>query len=205
MDHPAFRLLLLEQGNRSLEDHTKDFMFLAPMTHYPDSSLCSFYRTGLNPTTRAQLSGDGPRESLATYVEWVLGSSRSSRTVEDDTSTTPDPEQSPATPQLAEPEPEPTVDGEPEPNVTEQPNVGSPRVCQSPSASWLEDPSSSPLASESWTPPRPSDPAAPPRHLAPPAPGPFCLLFGSSLRRIHPGLCSSSSRMSVLRRSLLLQ
>ncbi|KAL0173702.1 hypothetical protein M9458_029670, partial [Cirrhinus mrigala] len=42
--------------------------------------------------------------------------------------------------------------------------VGSPRVCQSPSASWLEDPSSPPPASESWTPPRPFDPAAPPLH-----------------------------------------
>ncbi|KAL0176965.1 hypothetical protein M9458_029295, partial [Cirrhinus mrigala] len=45
--------------------------------------------------------------------------------------------------------------------------VGSPRVCQFPSASWLEDPSSPPPASESWTPPRPSDPAAPPQLLAP--------------------------------------
>ncbi|KAL0172856.1 hypothetical protein M9458_033167, partial [Cirrhinus mrigala] len=45
--------------------------------------------------------------------------------------------------------------------------VGSPRVCQSPSASWLEDTSSLPPASESRTPPRPSDPAAPPRLPAP--------------------------------------
>ncbi|KAI2656688.1 ATP-dependent helicase brm [Labeo rohita] len=41
--------------------------------------------------------------------------------------------------------------------------VGLLQVCQSSSASWLEDPSSTPSASESWTPPRPSDPAAPPR------------------------------------------
>ncbi|KAL0164061.1 hypothetical protein M9458_039814, partial [Cirrhinus mrigala] len=34
--------------------------------------------------------------------------------------------------------------------------VGSPRVCQSPSVSWLEDPSSPPPASESWTLTRPS-------------------------------------------------
>ncbi|KAL0160868.1 hypothetical protein M9458_044593, partial [Cirrhinus mrigala] len=40
--------------------------------------------------------------------------------------------------------------------------VGSTRVCQSPSASWLEDPSSLPPATQSWTPPRPFDPAAPP-------------------------------------------
>ncbi|KAL0161536.1 hypothetical protein M9458_045261 [Cirrhinus mrigala] len=51
--------------------------------------------------------------------------------------------------------------------------VGSPWVCQSPLVSWLEDPSSSPPASESWTPPRPSDPAAPPRLSAPsPPPSP---------------------------------
>ncbi|KAI2655543.1 Protein PRR14L [Labeo rohita] len=43
--------------------------------------------------------------------------------------------------------------------------VGSPWVCQFPSTSWLEDPSSPPPASESWTPPWPSDPAAPPQLL----------------------------------------
>ncbi|KAI2663820.1 Streptococcal surface protein A [Labeo rohita] len=48
--------------------------------------------------------------------------------------------------------------------------VGSPQVCQSSSASWLEDPSSPPSASESWTPSRPSDPAAPPRLSAPSSP-----------------------------------
>ncbi|KAL0177314.1 hypothetical protein M9458_026208, partial [Cirrhinus mrigala] len=48
--------------------------------------------------------------------------------------------------------------------------VGSPQVCQSPSVSWLEDPSSPPPASESWTPPRPFDPAAPPRLSAPSSP-----------------------------------
>ncbi|KAL0190776.1 hypothetical protein M9458_013474, partial [Cirrhinus mrigala] len=48
--------------------------------------------------------------------------------------------------------------------------VGSPRVCQSPSASWLKDPSSTPPASESWTPPRPFDPAAPPGLSAPSSP-----------------------------------
>ncbi|KAL0199671.1 hypothetical protein M9458_002858, partial [Cirrhinus mrigala] len=105
MDHPAIRILFLEQGNRSLKDHTKDFVFLAPVTHYPDGSLCSFCRTGLNPTTRAQLSGDE-------YIE------------RDDTSRTPDPEPSQTTLQLAEPEPEPTADGEPEPRATEPSPTG---------------------------------------------------------------------------------
>ncbi|KAL0195201.1 hypothetical protein M9458_008773, partial [Cirrhinus mrigala] len=48
--------------------------------------------------------------------------------------------------------------------------VGSPRVCQSPTELWLEDPSSTPPASESWTPPRPSDPPAPPQLAAPSSP-----------------------------------
>ncbi|KAI2647082.1 Obscurin [Labeo rohita] len=89
MDNPAVLLLLLEQGNRSLEDHTRDFVYLAPLTHYPDSCLCTFYRAGLNTTTKVQLSGEGPRESIADYIKWVLY------------------------------EPEPTADEEPEPRVTE--------------------------------------------------------------------------------------
>ncbi|KAI2667193.1 Eukaryotic translation elongation factor 2 [Labeo rohita] len=101
MDHPAFRLLLLEQGN--LSRTTPKTLFLAPMTHYLDSSLCLFYRTRLNPTTRAQLSRDGPRESLAAYVDWVLVAQ-------------------PTITRFADHEPKPTVDGEPEPSVTDEPS-----------------------------------------------------------------------------------
>ncbi|KAI2653668.1 Zinc metalloprotease ZmpB [Labeo rohita] len=125
MDDPAVLVLLLEQGDRSLEDHTTDFVFLTNYTHFPDNCLCSFYFAGLNTTTRAQLSGDGPRESFATYVDWVLVSCNSSLTVDfadDDTSPTLDPEPSQQSPQFAEHEPEPTVDGEPEPNVTDEPS-----------------------------------------------------------------------------------
>ncbi|KAI2643957.1 Retrotransposon-like protein 1 [Labeo rohita] len=85
MDNPAVLLLLLEQGNRSLMDHTRDFVHLVPLTHYPDSSLCTIYRAGLNNATKALLFGDGPRESFADYIEWVLVSCRSSLTAEDDT------------------------------------------------------------------------------------------------------------------------
>ncbi len=69
--------------------------------------------------------------------------------------------------------------------------VGSPRVCQSPSASWLEDPLVS--ASESWTPPRPIDPAAPPWLLAPSSP-----LWPLSPQSTHPsGSTSVCRRPSV--------
>ncbi|KAL0190994.1 hypothetical protein M9458_013692 [Cirrhinus mrigala] len=273
---PTVLLIILKQGERSLEDHTRDYIFLAEHSHFPDSSLCKFYYTGLNTTTKALLSGEGPQESLPDYIEWVLASCGSSWTVdivEKDISPTQDPEPSQPAPRHAEFEPEPTADDEPEPRVTElkiatepepytsdqvrepatstvtgecnmeqvramespahcttaggelddnsgdlidffsevsicsdlpvcmefpptlpllpmstyvcsplspdspsahpQPTtcaVGSPRVCQLPSASGLEDPSSPPPASESRTPPRPSDPAAPPRLSAPSSP-----------------------------------
>ncbi len=67
MDDPAVLILLLEQGERSLEDHTEDFVLLSNYTHYPDSCLCSFYQAGLNTSTRAQLSGDGPRERASLH------------------------------------------------------------------------------------------------------------------------------------------
>ncbi|KAL0189499.1 hypothetical protein M9458_016598, partial [Cirrhinus mrigala] len=113
-------IILLEQGNRSLEDHTRDFVHLVPLTHYPDSCLCTFYRAGLNTTIKAQLSGDGPRESIADYIVWVLVSSRSLLTTKYDTSPTQDPEHSQPSPRHAEFEPEPTADEEPEPRATEQ-------------------------------------------------------------------------------------
>ncbi|XP_050960624.1 proline-rich protein 12 [Labeo rohita] len=119
MDNPAVLLLLLEQRNRSLVDHTRDFVYLAPLTHYPDSCLCTFYRAGLNIATKAQLSGDGPRESIADYIEWVLVSCRSLLTAEDDTSPTQDPEPSLPAYRHTEFEPEPTADDEPEPRATE--------------------------------------------------------------------------------------
>ncbi|KAL0177682.1 hypothetical protein M9458_026576, partial [Cirrhinus mrigala] len=123
MDDPAVLILLLEQGDRSLEDHTKDFVFLANYTHYPDNCLCSFYFAGLNTTTRVQLSGEGPRESLATYVEWVsCNSSLTMDFADDDTSPTLDPEPSQPSPQFAEHEPEHTADGEPEPSATDEPS-----------------------------------------------------------------------------------
>ncbi|KAI2661132.1 Cell surface glycoprotein 1 [Labeo rohita] len=115
MDNPAVLLLLLEQRNRFLVDHTRDFVHLVTLTHYPDSSLCTFYRAGLNIATKAQLSGEGPRESFADYIEWVLVSCRSSLTAEDDTSPTQDPDPSQPAPRHAEFEPEPTADDEPEP------------------------------------------------------------------------------------------
>ncbi len=106
MNYSAVLVLLQEQGDRSLKDHTEDFVFLASLTHYPDSCLCSFYQAGLNTATWAQLCGEGPRESLAAFIEWVLVSYKSLLTVDfvdDDTSPALDPEPSPPSPRCAEP------------------------------------------------------------------------------------------------------
>ncbi|KAI2665424.1 Eukaryotic peptide chain release factor GTP-binding subunit [Labeo rohita] len=56
---PTVLLIILKQGERSLEDHTRDYIFLAEHSHFPDSSLCTFYRAGLNTTTKGLLSGGG--------------------------------------------------------------------------------------------------------------------------------------------------
>ncbi|KAL0199212.1 hypothetical protein M9458_007752, partial [Cirrhinus mrigala] len=312
---PTVLLIILKQGERSLEDHTRDYIFLAEHSHFPDSSLCTFYRAGLNTTTKALLSGEGPQESLPDYIEWVLASCGSSWTVdivEKDVSPTQDPEPSQPSPRHAEFEPEPTADDEPEPRATEQriatepetntsdkvrepatttatveccveqeramespahcttaggelelnsgdlidfftevldtnsgdlidfsteirtchdlpvgmefpptppllsvwsplspdsPSahpqpttcaVGSPRVCQLPSASGLEDPSAPPPASESRTPPRPSDPAAPPRLSAPSSPpSAHQLHWAPSSLRLRLGRSSSRHRLGT--------
>ncbi|KAI2654645.1 Zinc metalloprotease ZmpB [Labeo rohita] len=119
---PTVLLILLKQGERSLEDHTRDYIFLAEHSHFPDSSLCKFYYAGLNTTTKALLSGEGPQESLPEYIEWVLASCGSSWTIdikEEDVIPTLDPEPSQPAPRHAEFEPEPTADDEPEPRATE--------------------------------------------------------------------------------------
>ncbi|ROJ08804.1 hypothetical protein DPX16_3114 [Anabarilius grahami] len=71
-----------------------EFLFLAPLTTFPDDTLCSFLIAGLNTSTRALLSGKGPRGSFATFVEWVLASCGSPLTVgpvNDDASPTHNP------------------------------------------------------------------------------------------------------------------
>ncbi|KAL0198143.1 hypothetical protein M9458_006683, partial [Cirrhinus mrigala] len=96
------------QGYRSLEDHTKDFVFLSKHTHYlPHERSCP---------------GEVLRESLAAYIEWMRVSCNSSGNVDimdNDTSHTQDPEPSQPPPRFVKHKPEPTADGEPEPNATE--------------------------------------------------------------------------------------
>ncbi len=121
---PEFLLLLLEQEDRSLEDHTRLFLCVANATSYPDDAVCSFYDASLNTASRALSSEDGPREDFAAFVEWTLVRNGSPLTVspEDDLArSTPDPEPSPPSPRGKEHQPELTDDGEPFPAVICEP------------------------------------------------------------------------------------
>lgn len=126
MDIPAVHLLLLEQRDRSLEDHTRYFFDLAYLTHPLDSCLCTLYFVGVNTLTKAKLSGEDHRGSFAAYVEQVLERNGSLLTIcqpeEDITSPTRSPETSqPPTMSYREMKHEPTTDGKPEPAVSDKP------------------------------------------------------------------------------------
>ncbi|KAL0182591.1 hypothetical protein M9458_021966, partial [Cirrhinus mrigala] len=101
-----------EQGDRSLEDHTRLFLALANHTSYLDDTLCLFYDT----TCRVLLSEDGPRESFATFAEWVLARNGSLFTIGpegDLASPTPDPAPSPPSTRCMEHMPKSTETDEP--------------------------------------------------------------------------------------------
>ncbi|XP_051768670.1 histone-lysine N-methyltransferase 2D-like isoform X2 [Ctenopharyngodon idella] len=62
----------IPKGDRSLEEHLKEFLILAYLSHFPDDYLCSFLLAGINTSTKAQLSGQGPRGSFKAFLEWLL-------------------------------------------------------------------------------------------------------------------------------------
>lgn len=117
MDIPAIHLLLLEKGNHSFEDHTRDFLDLAGLTHYPDHPLCVFYNTSFNEWLKVYLPIERSWESFAQYVEWVLVQCDSPFTAcpneEDTASPTPDPEPSQLSAMPAAKQPEPTTKQKP--------------------------------------------------------------------------------------------
>ncbi len=119
MEFPAVQLLCLEQMDRSLEDHTRDFLDLTCLTHFLNRSLCTFYITSLSERCKACLPANGPKENFAACVEWVLESNGlffSICPAEDNSIPTPDPEPSQPSPSCyTECSPEPTAATEPEP------------------------------------------------------------------------------------------
>ncbi len=57
MDIPAVQLLCLEQGDHSLEDHTRDFIKLANLSTIPNCSLCIFFMKLASGCLRQVLEG----------------------------------------------------------------------------------------------------------------------------------------------------
>lgn len=96
-----------------LEFHTAIFTEITNHSSKLDSSLCTFFLISLNEECMALLSGGRPRDSFATFVEWVLVSNKSSFTIslteEQLTITTPHPEPSPPSACCTEPKPEPDM------------------------------------------------------------------------------------------------
>ncbi|ROL50984.1 hypothetical protein DPX16_14515 [Anabarilius grahami] len=72
MDFPPVKLKCLEQGETSIKKHLEEFLDLVHQTTFPDYCLSSFLYVELNATTRAQLSGKGPRGSFASYVDPLI-------------------------------------------------------------------------------------------------------------------------------------
>lgn len=66
---PTVLLLCLEQKDRSLEDHTWDFLDLASPLPGP-FALC--FLPHKPQRSKARLPVSGPREYFSAFVEWVL-------------------------------------------------------------------------------------------------------------------------------------
>lgn len=64
MDNPAFLLLCLEQGDRSLEQHLEDYIFLATLSNFPNECLCTFLYAGLNTPTKGAVVRGGTSGDL---------------------------------------------------------------------------------------------------------------------------------------------
>ncbi len=130
---PEYLLLLLEQGERSLEGHTRLFLVLASLTSYPDNALCVFYDAILKTACRAPSSEDGPRANFAAFVEWTLARNGSPFPIcsqENLSSSTLDPVPSPPSPRCAECTPEPTATDELSPRrATELRIAAEPELC----------------------------------------------------------------------------
>lgn len=63
---------LLSQGDRSLEEHTQDFLDLRHLVDYDDGNLCFFPgRTQLEDESTPD-GADGPQQTFIEYVDWVL-------------------------------------------------------------------------------------------------------------------------------------
>ncbi|XP_051988733.1 verrucotoxin subunit beta-like [Xyrauchen texanus] len=78
-----FQLLCLEQGDRPVEDHIRDFLDLAYVSNFPDSSLVVFFRSNLSSALKERLPPATRGWTLHAFVEETLVTCGSSLTVHD--------------------------------------------------------------------------------------------------------------------------
>ncbi|KAL0173663.1 hypothetical protein M9458_029631 [Cirrhinus mrigala] len=74
-------LCRLKQGPRSLEQHTREFLAISHYSDLPDICLIEIFCDGINQPLRERLRREGPRSSLAAFLDFALSCVGSSFTV----------------------------------------------------------------------------------------------------------------------------
>ncbi|KAL0150393.1 hypothetical protein M9458_054210, partial [Cirrhinus mrigala] len=180
----------------SLEEYVEEFLNACHLASCDDVCLMEGFWCGLDDDIRFVMPREDPLWTLKDYINFTLWVGGSTLTVDEadavgDINIQPhlaDPEPSQPSPQFAEHEPEPTVDGEPEPSVTDEPltsgvselrtiKYGTPHLTLSPpSVRWARRGSASLHRRHGWR--------IPHLRLQPHSPG---LCLGPSTQRLHPG------------------
>ncbi|KAL0151492.1 hypothetical protein M9458_053203, partial [Cirrhinus mrigala] len=71
----------LKQGPRTLEQYTREFLAIANHSILPDCIIIEIFCDGVNEPLKARLRGEGPRSSLAHFMDFALLTVGSSFTV----------------------------------------------------------------------------------------------------------------------------
>ncbi len=65
-------LLTLKQGSRSLEIYIRGFLAIANYSDLPDCLLIEFFCDGINQPLQSEFRREGPRSSLAQFMDYAL-------------------------------------------------------------------------------------------------------------------------------------
>ncbi len=65
-------LLALKQGPRSLEDYIQEYLAIAFYSDLPDCLLIELFCDGINQPLQFELRREGPRSSLAPFLDYAL-------------------------------------------------------------------------------------------------------------------------------------
>ncbi len=65
-------LLTLKQGSRSLENYIREFLAIANYSDLPDCLLIEFFCDGITQPLQSELRREGPRSSLARFMDYAL-------------------------------------------------------------------------------------------------------------------------------------